>query len=113
MQRSVGDGDPHRAVAYIRCSMSRQDLSPDAQAAAIREWPQLQGVEVVAIHEDRAAHAVRSSTGGPNSMAHRGRFVPSGAGVQFAAKRDALARDIAVVSAGEYRVSARRRHPAR
>ncbi len=37
--------DATKAIAYIRCSTSRQDLSPDAQCAAIEAWAERESVE--------------------------------------------------------------------
>src|SRR5262245_15133703 len=44
--------NPALAVAYLRCSTERQDLSPDAQRAAITRWAAAHGVAVVAWHQD-------------------------------------------------------------
>lgn len=43
---------PDRAVAYIRTSTSRQDLSPLAQREAVTDWARRNGVTVEAVHED-------------------------------------------------------------
>ena len=40
--------DPKQAVAYLRCSTDRQDLSPDAQREAIRVWTASLVIVVVA-----------------------------------------------------------------
>lgn len=41
------------AVAYIRTSTARQDLSPDAQREAIRVWAERRKIEIISWHEDR------------------------------------------------------------
>ena len=43
-----------KAVAYVRMSTDRQDLSPDAQRAAIERWAKGAGVKVVAWHHGQA-----------------------------------------------------------
>ena len=43
---------PDRAVAYIRTSTSRQDLSPAAQREAVDDWARRHRVIVEAVHQD-------------------------------------------------------------
>ncbi len=50
-------------VAYARCSTDRQDLSPDAQRAAIQARAGREGVTIVAEHEDRDISGGRPSRG--------------------------------------------------
>lgn len=40
------------AVAYLRTSTSRQDLSPEAQLHAIEQWAAARGVPILAVHAD-------------------------------------------------------------
>jgi DNA invertase Pin-like site-specific DNA recombinase len=51
-RRRAKPADAKKAVAYVRMSTDRQDLSPDAQRAAISRWASAQGVAVVAWHDD-------------------------------------------------------------
>ena len=51
-RRRARDADATRAVAYVRMSTERQDLSPAAQRAAIERWAAGAGVAVVAWHDD-------------------------------------------------------------
>jgi DNA invertase Pin-like site-specific DNA recombinase len=68
--------DPKRAVAYLRASTDRQDLSPDAQAAAIEAWANREGGLLGAIESVKA----------------------TGAGILVVARRDRLARDVLVAA---------------
>lgn len=44
MSRNKHPPDATRAVAYIRCSTLRQDLSPDAQRASMSAWAERNSV---------------------------------------------------------------------
>ncbi len=98
MARRKAQGDPKRAVAYIRVSTDRQELGPEAQRHEIAGWAQRAGVEVVAWHEDR-------DVSGATPAAKRAGFLGAladvrhqGAGLLVAAKRDRLARDVVVAA---------------
>ncbi len=86
--------DPTRAIAYIRCSTSRQDLSPDLQRAAIEEWAEREGVTVVAWHEDLAVSGGTEIDKRPGLLAAVESLRTESAGVLVVAKRDRLARDV-------------------
>ena len=45
-------------IGYIRTSTSRQELSPDAQRAAIATWCQDNGAQLVAVHVDAGVSSV-------------------------------------------------------
>ena len=95
-RRKKKDADPAKAVAYLRCSTSRQDLSPEAQTAAITEWAKGAGVEVVATHEDRGVSGGLDLDKRPGLLAAIDALREHGAGVLVVAKRDRLARDVLV-----------------
>jgi len=60
MTRKHPSPDPKKATAYLRCSTHRQDLSPDAQRAAIAAPHSgsdcLDDVEKVLRHHDADQH---------------------------------------------------------
>jgi DNA invertase Pin-like site-specific DNA recombinase len=86
--------DPSKAVAYLRCSTERQDLSPDAQRDAIAAWAAANGVEVVAWHEDLGVSGGTELEKRPGLLAATESLRTEGAGVLVVAKRDRLARDV-------------------
>jgi site-specific DNA recombinase len=97
-RRSSPPPDPRKAIAYVRCSTDRQDLSPDAQRGAIQAWADREGVRVVAFHDDLGV-----SGGGPledraGRVAALAQLEESGAGVLLVARRDRLARDVLVAA---------------
>ncbi len=86
--------DPTKAIAYLRCSTDRQDLSPDAQRDAISAWAEREDVEVVAWHEDRGVSGGAELEDRPGLTAAVADLARLGAGVLVVAKRDRLARDV-------------------
>jgi DNA invertase Pin-like site-specific DNA recombinase len=86
--------DPTRAVAYLRCSTERQDLSPDAQRAAVEGWAAGAGVTVLAWHEDRGISGGAPLEDRPGLTAALADLGTRGAGVLVVARRDRLARDV-------------------
>jgi DNA invertase Pin-like site-specific DNA recombinase len=88
------DADPGKAVAYLRVSTDRQDLSPDAQREAIVRWAEAAGVEVVATHEDLGVSGGTDLDKRPGLLAAIDALGVHGAGVLVVAKRDRLARDV-------------------
>jgi len=94
MTRKKPATDPARAIAYIRCSTLRQDLSPDAQRAAINTWAEREGIEVLAWHEDLGVSGGAPIDKRPGLLAAIDGLRAHGAGVLAVAKRDRLARDV-------------------
>jgi DNA invertase Pin-like site-specific DNA recombinase len=86
--------DPTKAVAYLRASTDRQDLSPDAQRAAVTRWAAAQGVAVVAWHQDLGVSGGTPLEERPGLLAALDAVRAHGAGVLLVAKRDRLARDV-------------------
>ncbi len=86
--------DPTQAVAYIRCSTSRQDLSPELQRAAIEQWADREGVTVVAWHEDLAVSGGTEIDKRPGLLAAIESLQTESASILVVAKRDRLARDV-------------------
>lgn len=90
--------DPTRAVAYLRCSTDRQDLSPDAQRDAIQAWAGGAGVTVAAWHDDLGISGGADLEKRPGLLAAIDGVREHGAGVLVVAKRDRLARSVLVAA---------------
>jgi DNA invertase Pin-like site-specific DNA recombinase len=86
--------NPSIAVAYVRCSTDRQDLSPEAQRAAIDAFARVAEIEVVAVHEDLGVSGGTALEERPGLLAAMESLRVHGAGVLVVAKRDRLARDV-------------------
>jgi DNA invertase Pin-like site-specific DNA recombinase len=86
--------NPNVAVGYLRCSTERQDLSPDAQRAAITAWAGRDGVTILSWHEDLAVSGATPLEDRPGLLAAIEAVRAEGAGVLVVAKRDRLARDV-------------------
>lgn len=93
-RRRVTPADATLAVAYLRCSTDRQDLSPDAQRAAIERWARGVGVMIVAWHEDLGVSGGTALEDRPGLLAALDSLSTHAAGVLVVAKRDRLARDV-------------------
>lgn len=92
--RRAAPADPRRAVAYIRMSTERQDLSPDAQRAAIESWAAREGVVVAAWHQDLGVSGGAPLEDRPGLMAAIEAVRAEGAGLLVVSRRDRLARDV-------------------
>ncbi len=86
--------DPSRAVAYLRCSTERQDLSPDAQREAINAWAAASGTRLLSWHEDQGISGGAELERRPGLVAALDALRDQGAGVLVVARRDRLARDV-------------------
>lgn len=93
-RRTAPKPDASRAVAYLRCSTERQDLSPDAQRTAIARWAATQNIAVCAWHEDRGISGGAPLEDRPGLTAAVADLATHGAGVLVVARRDRLARDV-------------------
>jgi DNA invertase Pin-like site-specific DNA recombinase len=89
-------GDPKRAVAYLRVSTDEQRLGPEAQRATIAAWAAREDVTVVAWHEDAGVSGGSELDQRAGLVAALGELRATGAGVLVVARRDRLARDVAV-----------------
>lgn len=94
--RKPKPGDPNVVVAYVRVSTDEQKIGPEAQRTAIEAWARQTGSRVVAWHDDLGV------SGGSELEDRRGLIAAvsslrtHGAGTLVVAKRDRLARDVAV-----------------
>lgn len=94
--RKPKPGDPNVVVAYVRVSTDEQKIGPEAQRAAIEAWAEKTGAHVAAWHDDLGV------SGGSELEDRRGLIAAVSslrtheAGTLVVAKRDRLARDVAV-----------------
>jgi DNA invertase Pin-like site-specific DNA recombinase len=75
-------------------STERQDLSPDAQRAAIEAWAAREGVVVAAWHQDLGVSGGAALEDRPGLMAAIESVRIEGAGLLVVSRRDRLARDV-------------------
>jgi DNA invertase Pin-like site-specific DNA recombinase len=99
--RRTRPGNPKLAVAYLRVSTEEQRLGSDAQRRAIGEWASREAVDVLAWHADLGVSGGRELEDRPALVAALGELKVAGAGLLVVAKRDRLARDVAVAAAVE------------
>jgi DNA invertase Pin-like site-specific DNA recombinase len=85
-------------VGYLRASTDRQDLSPEAQRAALARWCDANGARLVAVHEDAGVSGAAPLDKRPGLLAALDALAATGAGVLLVAKRDRLARDVMVAA---------------
>lgn len=93
------------AVSYLRVSTTEQHLGPRAQRSAIEAWAKQNDVRVAAWHED---HGISGSSDLAERPALARALVDlreQRAGILVVAKRDRLARDVAVALAIERAVA--------
>jgi site-specific DNA recombinase len=98
-------GDPSRAVAYLRASKDEQQLSPEAQRAAVEGWAIRDGVEVASWHLDQGVCSVTPIEQRPALCAALVSLRETSAGVLVVAKHDRIARDV-IISAMVERTAA-------
>lgn len=105
-ERSARPGNPLLAIGYLRVSTDEQRLGPEAQRAAIEAWAAREGVAVVAWHCDAGVSGGSDIADRPALIAALGELRAARAGVLIVAKRDRLARDVAVAATVERAVKA-------
>ena len=98
-------GDPSKAVAYLRASRDEQQLSPEAQRAAVEVWAVREGIQVASWHLDQGVCSVTPIEQRPALCAALVSLRENGAGVLVVAKRDRIARDV-IISAMVERTAA-------
>jgi DNA invertase Pin-like site-specific DNA recombinase len=94
-------GDPKRAIAYLRVSRDTQELSPDAQREAIRGWCAAAGVALVGTYEDLGICGADPVDDRPGLLAAIAALREHGAGILLVGKRDRLARETLEVALAE------------
>lgn len=103
--RKARPGDPKKAVAYVRVSTDDQRLGPEAQRAAIETWAAREQIAVTAWHFDQGVSGGSELDDRPGLIAALGEMRAAAAGVLVVAKRDRLARDVAVATTIERAVA--------
>ena len=98
MTRRNRPGSAAVAIAYIRVSTDRQELGPEAQRTSIEQWARASGVTVANWSTDTVSGASELSDR-PGLAAALAALREHGAGVLVVARRDRLARDVAVAAA--------------
>jgi len=98
--------DPLRAVAYLRVSTEEQRLGPEAQRATLHAWAAREGLVITVFHTDQGVSGTRELEGRPGLMSALASLRSEKAGVLLIAKRDRLARDVAVAALIERAVKA-------
>jgi DNA invertase Pin-like site-specific DNA recombinase len=93
--------NPKIAVAYLRASTDRQDLSPDAQTAAIDAWAKREGLVVASVHADLGVSGGTPLEDRPGLLGAIESVKATGAGVLVVARRDRLARDVLTAALAE------------
>lgn len=93
-------------MAYVRVSTDEQRLGPEAQRATIEAWAAREGVTLVAWHTDQGVSGGSELDDRPALVAALGELRAAKAGVLVVAKRDRLARDVAIASIIERAVGA-------
>lgn len=96
--RNARPGNPLVAIAYLRVSTDEQKLGPEAQRAAIEAWATREGVEVVSWHVDTGISGGSDLADRPALLAALSELRARRAGIFAVAKRDRLARDVAVAA---------------
>ena len=96
MRRRTPRTDPLVAVGYLRASTDRQDLSPEAQRAAVEGWALRMGVRVVAWQTDQGVSGAAVLEDRPGFLRALEDLRTHRAGVLMVARRDRLARSLEV-----------------
>jgi DNA invertase Pin-like site-specific DNA recombinase len=96
--RRCRPGNSKLAVAYLRVSTEDQKLGPEAQRSAIEAWAAHEGITVAAWHVDQGVSGGSDLDDRPGLVAALGELRALRAGVLVVAKRDRLARDVAVAA---------------
>lgn len=88
------DGDPARAVGYVRVSTEDQELSPDAQRHQLDQWCAREDVELAVVHVDQGVSGAAEIAKRPALADAIADLREYGAGVFIVARLDRLARDV-------------------
>ena len=91
-------GNDRLAVAYLRVSTEDQRLGPEAQRHDCELWARQHGVGIIETFVDQGVSGGTELENRPSLMAALAALRTHGAGVLLIAKRDRLARDVAVAA---------------
>lgn len=104
--RRARPGNALLAIGYLRCSTEDQKLGPEAQRAAIESWAAREGVQVAVWCVDSGVSGGADIGDRPALIEALGQLRALRAGVLVIAKRDRLARDVAIAATVENAVKA-------
>lgn len=96
-RRTPAETDPTKAVAYLRASTVKQDLSPAAQRRMISSWARANKIEVISEHLDHGVCGEVELHERPALLAALASLRERGAGLLLVAKRDRLGRSVEVL----------------
>lgn len=96
--RKVRPGNPQLAIAYLRVSTEDQRLGPEAQRKDIEDYARRQGVGVVEWFQDQGVSGASELEDRPQLVGAVAALRQHSAGLLLVAKRDRLARDVAVAA---------------
>jgi DNA invertase Pin-like site-specific DNA recombinase len=96
--RHTRPGNARLAVAYVRVSTEDQKLGPEAQRASIEAWAAREGITIGGWHVDAGVSGGSELDQRPALVAALAALRGTGAGVLVKAKRDRLARDVAIAA---------------
>jgi DNA invertase Pin-like site-specific DNA recombinase len=91
-------GDGKLAIGYLRVSTEDQRLGPEAQRAAVEAWAVREGVSVVAWFTDAGVSGGLDLADRPGLVEALAALRVHKAGVLAVAKRDRIARDVAIAA---------------
>jgi len=94
MSKRTQQGDPKKAIAYLRVSTGPQQLGIEAQLAAIQSFCASRGIQLVSVHTDHGISGAAAIDRCPALLEAIEAVKASGAGLFVTAKRDRVARDV-------------------
>lgn len=99
--RKRKQGDPRRAVGYVRVSTGEQGTGLESQRLQLESLAAAKGLEIVAWGQDEGVSGAAPLDKRPGLMEALGALHEHGAGVLLACRRDRLARDPVIMWAIE------------
>jgi DNA invertase Pin-like site-specific DNA recombinase len=93
-RRTIPATDSTKAIAYLRASTTKQELSPAAQRKMVAEWAKANRVEVVEEHHDLGVCGATEIPDRPGLVAALAALHEHRAGVPLVARRDRLGRSV-------------------
>jgi site-specific DNA recombinase len=101
MKRRQKQGDPRRAVGYVRVSTKEQKWGPSAQGEALSAWAAREGVELAVVFIDIGAAGDTAIADRPGLVACLAALESMSAGTLVAANRGRVAREIEIIRSVE------------
>lgn len=88
--------DASTAIAYVRVSTGKQELSLDAQRTAIEAWAASKGVKIAAWYQDQGVKGSTPLEQRPGLLSAMTGVAEHNAGLLVILRRDRIARDVLV-----------------